>query len=60
MTDSIERKMYDWIDFVVMKSLPNGFIDCPYIRRITKLKPVFRKTLRQNILSLVKVMKEKI
>jgi hypothetical protein len=54
-----ERKMFDWIDIVVMRSLPLAFVECQYTRRIAKLKPVSVKTIRQNILSLSELMKDK-
>ena len=58
---NLEREMFDWIEFVVMKSLPIGFVDCPYTRRVMKsMKTVSGKTLRQHILSLTDVMRQKI
>ncbi len=50
-----EKEMFEWIEFVVMKNLPVGFVDCPYTRKITRLKPVSTKTLCQNVLALFKI-----
>ena len=55
-----EKEMFQWIELIVMKNLPVGFIDCPYVRNMSKLKPVSAKTLRQHVIALSKVMKEKI
>jgi hypothetical protein len=55
-----EKEMFEWIEFIVMKNLPVGFVDCPYTRKITRLKPVSTKTLRQNVLALFKVLQQTI
>ncbi len=52
--------MFEWIEFIVMKNLPVGFVDCPYTRKITRLKPVSTKTLHQNVLALFKVLQQTI
>ena len=55
-----EKEMFQWIELIVMKNLPVGFIDCPYVRNMSKLRPVSVKTLRQHVIALSNVMKEKI
>ncbi len=52
--------MFEWMEFVIMKNLPLGFVDCPYTRKITRLKPVSTKTLRHNVLALFKVLQQAI
>ncbi len=44
-----------------MKNFPVGFlIDCPYVHNMSMLRPVSVKTLRQPVIALSNVMKEKI
>ncbi len=53
-------EMFDSIDIVVMRSLPLASVECLYTRQIAKLKPVSVKTIRQHILSLSELMKDKV
>ena len=55
-----EKEMFNWINFIVMKNLPVSFVDCPYTRDITRLKPISAQKLRCHILSLLSVVKETI
>jgi hypothetical protein len=55
-----EKEMHQWIELIVMKNLPVGFIDCPFIRNMSKLKPVSAKSVRQHVIALSNVMKENI
>jgi hypothetical protein len=52
--------MFQWIKLIVLKNLLVRFIDCPYIRNMSKLRPVSVKTLQQHVFALSKVMKEKV
>jgi hypothetical protein len=52
--------MFQWIKLIVMKNLLVRFIDCPYIRNMSKLRPVPVKTLQQHVFALSKLMKEKV
>ena len=55
-----ERETFDSIDIIVIRSLPLSNVECQYTRRIAKLKPVSAKPIRQHILSLTELMKNKI
>ena len=55
-----EREMFEWMEFVIMKNLSVGFVDCPYTCKITRLKPESAKTLRHNTLALFKVLQQAI
>jgi hypothetical protein len=45
---------------MVMKNLPVSFVDCPYTRNITRLKPIAAQKLQCHILALLSVARETI
>ena len=55
-----EMEMYEWINYLVIKNMPISHVDCPYTRRITKMKAVSSKSVRKHILSLVALVRQKI
>jgi BED zinc finger len=55
-----EKEMFDWIELLVMNNFPLTFVDCPLIRRQSKLRSVCSKTVRKHILALCDVVKETI
>ena len=54
----LEKEMFSWIRFIVMKNLPVSFVDCTYTRDISRLRSISGKSLRRHILSLRDVLKE--
>ena len=57
---TVEKEMFEWIEFIVMKNLPIMTVDCPYTRRMCKPKPISSKSLRGHIMSLSALMKERV
>lgn len=55
-----EKEMAEWINFVVVKSMPISIVECPHLRRLAKLKPVSIKSVRKHILSLKAIVQEEI
>lgn len=57
---TVEKEMFEWIEFIVMKNLPIMTVDCPYTQRMCKPKPISSKSLRGHIMSLSALMKERV
>ena len=57
---TVEKEMFEWIEFIVMKNLPIMIVDCPYTRRMCRPKPISSKSLRRHIMSLSALLKERI
>jgi hypothetical protein len=54
VSEQLEKEMFSWIRFIVMKNLPVSLVDCTYTRDISRL----RSSIRRHILSLLDVLKE--
>ena len=49
----LEKEMFSWIRFIVMKNLPESFVDCTYTRDISQLRSISGKnTLPSHSFSL--------
>jgi ribosomal protein L37AE/L43A len=57
---TVEKEMFEWIEFIVMKNLPIMFVDCPYTRKMCKPKPISSRSLRCHIMSLSELLKERV
>ena len=55
-----EMEMTEWINYLVMKNMPISLVDCPLMRRISKLKAVSSKSIRKHILSLVMLVRQQV
>ena len=55
-----EKQMSQWIDLLVMKNLPLSFVDCPYVREMSRYKSVSSKTIRKHMLALIDLVRETI
>ena len=59
-TGDKEREMFEWIELLVMKNLPFTFVDCPYVRKLSKNRAVSSKTLRKYVFAVMSIVQEKI
>lgn len=55
-----ETEMFGWIELLVVKNLPLSYVDCPLIRKNSKLGPKCSKTVQKYIFALVNVVRDKI
>ena len=55
-----EMEMAEWINYLVMKNMPISLVDCPLLRRISKLKAMSSKCIRKHILSLVMLVRQQV
>ena len=58
--NDVEKDMYKWIEWVIMKNLPLKMVDNPLTCEGMRYKPITSKILRKNILLLCSVMKDSI
>jgi hypothetical protein len=47
--NDVEKDMYKWIEWVIMKNLPLKMMDNPLTREGMRYKPITSKLLRKNI-----------
>ena len=55
-----EREMFEWIEVLVEKNFPFTFVDCPFVRKLSKNKAVSSKTLRKYVFAVMSIVQEKI